>query len=207
MNTEVKKILRKYLVMGSVNCLQHPEETLKQAIEGGITAFQYREKGLNALIDKEKVELGWRLRTICKENGIPFFVNDDIDLVNMLEVDGIHVGQDDHHADKLREMYPEKIIGLSISTIEELNNSPISHVDYIGAGPMFPTVTKENAKKVAGPEWITTIKNTYPSMPVVGIGGINHQNAATVLKAGADGVAVSSCVTGARDIVQAVRNL
>ncbi|MEW9501088.1 thiamine phosphate synthase [Jeotgalibacillus marinus] len=207
MNLDVKNMLRRYLVMGSQNCVHEPEETLKQAIAGGITAFQYREKGQGALVGQAKEELGWRLRRICKKHDVPFFINDDIELVESLEVDGIHVGQDDHHVDDVRRKHPDKIIGLSVSTIRELERSPIHQVDYLGAGPVFPTLTKVDAKRAVGIEWITTIKKNYPTLPIVGIGGIDQQNAASVLKAGAEGIAVISAITHAINIEQAVRNL
>ena len=88
MSWELNQVLRKYLIMGSQNCRnKDPEQILKQAIEGGITAFQFREKGLGSLEDEEKIALGWKLRLICGKYGIPFFINDDIELIG--RVDGL----------------------------------------------------------------------------------------------------------------------
>src|SRR5699024_1955853 len=103
---------------------------------------------------KKKTELGMELRAICREHNIPFIINDDIELVDTLEADGIHVGQGDTTVAYLRERYPNLIIGLSISNREELNKSNTALIDYIGAGPVFATMTKEDAKEVAGLEWI-----------------------------------------------------
>src|SRR5690625_2452092 len=110
--------------MGSQNCDRDPVYILTEAIKGGITAFQYREKGVNALIGEAKITLGKKLRAICKENNIPFFINDDIELINVLDVDGVHVGQDDTPVNDIRRDYPNILIGLSVSNKSELQKSP-----------------------------------------------------------------------------------
>ncbi|WP_085506472.1 thiamine phosphate synthase [Thalassobacillus devorans] len=203
----LKERLRKYLVMGSVNCNRAPEETLRAAIKGGITAFQYREKGEGALQGKEKVQLGLLLRQICKQHDVLFIVNDDTDLAESLDADGIHVGQSDESPADLREVFPDKIIGLSVSSWEEVEKSTLAAVDYLGAGPMFSTNTKADAKNPVGPEWVRELRRKYSSLPIVGIGGISCGNSKDVLSAGADGVAVISAVTQAADIPRAVRQL
>ncbi|WP_028784340.1 thiamine phosphate synthase [Thalassobacillus devorans] len=199
--------LRKYLVMGSVNCDRDPAAVLLEAIEGGITAFQYREKGRGALQGKEKFELGMRLRSICKEHEVLFIVNDDIDLVESLEADGVHVGQDDVSPGDLRKIFPEIVIGLSVSNWTEVEKSPMEHVNYLGAGPLFPTSTKADAKRPVGPLWIKELRGEFPSMPIVGIGGINCKNAHAIISAGADGVAVISAITQAENIPRSVKQL
>ncbi|GGC96217.1 thiamine-phosphate synthase [Thalassobacillus devorans] len=204
---KLKDRLHKYLVMGSVNCDRAPEEILREAIKGGITAFQYREKGEGALQGKEKLQLGLLLRQICKQHGVLFIINDDTDLAEALNADGIHVGQSDESPAALREVFPDKIIGLSVSSWAEVEKSPIGAVDYLGAGPMFSTTSKADAKNPVGPEWVRELRKKYPSIPIVGIGGISCGNSNDVLSAGADGVAVISAVTQAADIPQAVRQL
>ncbi|GGA72659.1 thiamine phosphate synthase [Ornithinibacillus halotolerans] len=201
------KKLRKYFVMGSQNCSLDPVETLKLAVEAGITAFQFREKGVGSLTGEKKLELGKKLREICLEHNVLFIINDDVDLVKPLEADGIHVGQEDVSVNDLRKLMPEKIIGLSVSNRFELEQSPIHLVDYVGAGPIFSTTTKSDAKAPVGIEWIKAIRNEYPSIPLVGIGGINTTNAGQVMSAGADGVAVISAITKAENIEKAVKNL
>lgn len=193
--------------MGSQNCDRNPEEILREAIAAGITAFQFREKGTGSLRGDEKISLGKKLRAICRESGIPFIINDDVDLVDVFEVDGIHVGQDDTDVKILREKYPELFIGLSVSNENELNNSPIDLVDYVGAGPVFATSSKEDAKKPVGVEWIQFLRQEHPELPIVGIGGINETNAHEVIEAGADGVAVISAITKSKNIAETVRNL
>ncbi|HLS10187.1 thiamine phosphate synthase [Lentibacillus sp.] len=199
--------LRKYFVMGSQNCDRKPEDILKEAAKAGITAFQFREKGEDSLSGQEKLALGQRLRDICAHYNVLFFVNDDIDLVEPLEADGIHVGQNDMGLEKVREIYPDKIIGLSVSNQAEVNNSPIQLADYLGAGSVFATSSKTDAEQAVGLEWIRTLKRQHPDMPIVGIGGITEVNAASVINAGADGVAIISAITKADNVEAAVKNL
>lgn len=203
----VRIMLRKYFIMGSQNCQRDPRVILQEALEAGITAFQYREKGRGALSGTDKIELGKQLRTVCWEHSVPFIVNDDIELVDTLDADGIHVGQDDVSVEELRKRYPNLIIGLSISNSEELAKSNTAVIDYIGAGPVFSTMTKEDVKQVAGLEWIHQLRHEEPLLPIVGIGGINESNAAQVLKAGADGVSVISAITNSKNISETVNSL
>ena len=203
----LKDQLRKYFIMGSQNCSRNPVDILEEAIQGGITAFQFREKGEGSLTGMEKIELGKQLRNICLEHRIPFFINDDIDLADTLHVDGIHVGQDDMPIEEIKNLYPNKIIGLSISNREELNQSPVDLIDYIGAGAVFPTSTKKDAKAAVGLEWIKTLRSEFPDLPIVGIGGITTHNAHKVREAGADGISVISAITEAENITEVVRSL
>ncbi|MFC7060925.1 thiamine phosphate synthase [Halobacillus seohaensis] len=204
---ELSQRLRKYLIMGSQNCERDPADILKEAIEGGITAFQFREKGPGSLQGEEKLALGKRLRELCRTHDVLFIVNDDSVLVDPLEADGIHVGQDDVDVQELRSLFPKKIIGLSISNEEELKGSAVDVVDYLGAGPMFATSTKVDAKEPVGVEWIKRVKFLYPGIPLVGIGGITVGNAREVMEVGADGVSAITAITAAKDVVRAVKLL
>nr|WP_106495219.1 thiamine phosphate synthase [Lentibacillus sp. Marseille-P4043] len=207
MNQTFSQNLRKYLIMGSQNCEHDPVEILQSAISAGITAFQFREKGEGALKGNEKLRLGHKLREVCTQYHIPFIVNDDIELVYSLEADGIHVGQEDKSVEELRRLFPHKIIGLSVSNLHEVSTSPIQMVDYIGAGPVFNTTSKPDAKFAVGLEWITTLRERFLDLPICGIGGITTQNSASVIEAGANGVAVISAITKAKNIEKAVGNL
>ncbi len=202
-----KNMLRKYFIMGSQNCHRDPREILQEAAAAGITAFQFREKGKHSLKGAAKVELAKDLKAICHDFQIPFIINDDVDLAKQLDADGIHVGQDDQPVEFVRKQFPNKIIGLSISTNKELNHSPLEIVDYIGAGPIFATNTKEDAKKAVGLEWIQNLKKQHPSLPIVAIGGINTTNAQEVIQAGADGVSFITAITETNHILQAVQRL
>ncbi|MET3682917.1 thiamine-phosphate pyrophosphorylase [Alkalibacillus flavidus] len=178
---------------------------LQQAINGGITTFQFREKGKNALSGQAKIELGHRLRRICKDYGIPFFVNDDIEIVRELEADGVHIGQDDSDIREIREMFPELLIGLSISTTEELHVSRWDLADYLGVGPVFKTSSKDDAKEVIGIEGLRFIQEQVP-LPVVAIGGIDESNAQQVRQTGA-GVSVISAISRSEQPNETVKRL
>lgn len=204
----LRKQLRKYFIMGSQDCEQlDPVEVLESALAAGITAFQYREKGEGSLTSTDKLKLGTKLRGLCTHYQVPFIVNDDIELVALLDADGIHVGQNDLSVERVRELFPDKVIGLSVSNPDEEAQSPIHLVDYLGAGPVFPTQSKADAKDAVGVAWIQTLRSKYPKFPIVGIGGITTQNAASVIEAGADGVSVISAITKADNIEEAVRKL
>ncbi|RDW21231.1 thiamine phosphate synthase [Oceanobacillus chungangensis] len=204
MSFSIKQILRKYFIMGSQNCNRNPAEILEEAVKAGITAFQFREKGDGCLAGEAKLNLGKQLRAICQRADIPFIVNDDIELVDLLDADGIHVGQDDIPVESVRKLFPNKIVGLSVSNAKELAISPIDLVDYVGAGPIFDTTTKLDAKEAVGLEWITNLRREFTKLPIVGIGGITTENATSVIESGADGVSVISAITAAPDIKRAV---
>lgn len=199
--------LRKYFIMGSQDCDRDPEIILQEAIDAGITAFQFREKGKGSLNDEAKIDLGKKLRALCRNHNIPFFINDDVELATTLDVDGIHVGQDDEKIANLRSEFPNLLIGLSVSNEAELKRSPIHLVDYVGAGPIFGTTSKDDAKAAVGTEWIKFLRNKHRYLPIVGIGGINTSNAQQVIEAGADGVAVISAITKSENIYTTVSSL
>lgn len=197
--------LHTYFIMGSQNCREKPETVLEQAILGGITAFQFREKGEDARTGDEKVDLGHRLRRICRRHSIPFFVNDDTELVRVLDADGVHVGQDDRDISSVREDFPDLLIGLSVSTEEELDNSRWELADYLGVGPVFRTSSKDDAKEVIGIEGLQAIQEKVP-LPVVAIGGINETNVQEVRQTVA-GASVISAVAGSDNPEEMVRRL
>ena len=131
------------------------------------------------------MELGKRLRQICKEKDILFIVNDDVELAKTLQADGIHVGQEDMPVDEVRERFPDKIVGLSVANMEEVKRSRLDLVDYVGAGPIFATPTKPDDQP-SGYDWLKEIRTLHPNVSIVAIGGIKPENAQTVLKAGAE---------------------
>ncbi|MBO8155527.1 MAG: thiamine phosphate synthase [Bacillaceae bacterium] len=187
--------LRLYFVMGSQNCEQSPEQTIKKAIKGGITCFQFREKGNGAKTGREKLDLALRLKKICQNHHIPFIVNDDVDLALEIEADGVHIGQEDEPAEYVRQKIGDKILGISAHNIGEARQAAMMGADYLGVGPMFPTKTKKDIRKVRGPKVIQEIRNAGITLPITGIGGINSENLEQVLRAGADGIAVISAIS------------
>lgn len=198
--------LRLYFIMGSTNCPKAPAKVLNEAITGGITMFQFREKGSGSLTTEAKFNLGRRLQKLCVANGIPFIVNDDIDLAIALNADGIHVGQEDTPALAIRQLLGEdKIIGVSAHSLEEAKKAIEDGADYLGIGPIYPTSSKDDAKAVQGTALIEEIRSHGINIPLVGIGGITSRNTAPVITAGADGISVISAIAGAENITLAAK--
>ncbi|WIV18380.1 thiamine phosphate synthase [Paenibacillus polygoni] len=206
-SSRMKELLQVYFVMGSQNCKKSPESTLTEALQGGITLFQFREKGPGSMSGVERMELALHLRRLCQEKGVPFIVNDDVDLALAIGADGVHIGQDDEEAARVRERIGDIILGVSAHTLEEARLAQDQGADYIGVGPIYPTNSKEDAHAVQGPEVIESMRAQEMDIPIVGIGGITSVNAARVLEAGADGVAVISAISLAEDIAESVKRL
>ncbi|KMY53418.1 thiamine-phosphate pyrophosphorylase [Bacillus sp. FJAT-27231] len=203
----LKDQLQVYFIMGSPNCLKDPVLTLKEAIAGGITFFQFREKGTGALTGEEKIKLASELQEICRDHSIPFIVNDDVELAVKLEADGVHIGQGDEALHVVREKMPGKIIGLSAHTMEEVKAAIREGADYVGIGPIFPTLTKTDTKPVQGTKLIEEIRSSSLSIPIVGIGGIHAGNAVEVIVNGADGVSVITAISQAASPKEAAAQL
>jgi thiamine-phosphate pyrophosphorylase len=198
----IRDLLKVYFILGSTNCLKDPVEVLEEAIVGGITIFQFREKGNGALKGAAKYELAKDFQRICKVANIPFIVNDDVDLALELDADGIHIGQEDEPVEKIREKIGDKILGVSAHTIEEARKAVEYGADYLGIGPIFPTNTKEDAKAVQGTSFIEKLRKSGLDIPLVGIGGITIDNAHSVIQAGADGVSVITAISLAKEITK-----
>lgn len=204
----VRRALQLYLVMGSVNTTRDPVEVLRQAIAGGITLFQFREKGTGALTGEARTALALRLREVCSQHGIPFIVNDDVELAVAVEADGVHVGQDDADAALVRARIGEgRMLGVSAHSALEAHRAVQAGADYLGVGPMYPTRSKADAHAVLGPAGMAELRAAGIAVPVVGIGGITPDTAAAVMAAGADGVAVISAIAGAADVHAAAAQL
>ncbi|MDN5361914.1 MAG: thiamine-phosphate pyrophosphorylase [Moorella sp. (in: firmicutes)] len=179
-------------------------ELVRAALAGGATAIQLREKDLPA---REQVELGRAIRELTRAAGATFIVNDRLDVVQAVEADGLHIGQEDLPAPIARQLLgPDKILGVSTGTIAEARQAEADGADYLGVGSIYATGSKGDAGEPIGPEGLRAIKEAV-NIPVVGIGGINAGNAAAVIAAGAAGVAVISAVIGAPDVAAAARRL
>jgi thiamine-phosphate pyrophosphorylase len=203
---QLRDLLKIYFIMGSVNCRKAPAKVLNEAISGGITMFQFREKGTGALTAEARLHLGKRLQKICRANGVPFIVNDDIDLAIAVDADGIHVGQDDTPARVIRQLLgDDKIIGVSAHSLVEAQQAIEDGADYLGIGPIYPTSSKDDAQAVQGTLMIEELRNSGITIPIVGIGGITEHNAAPIFTSGADGISIISAIAGAEDIAMAVR--
>lgn len=179
-------------------------EVIRAAIAGGATIVQYREKEGTT---RQLVEEARALRELTRQAGVPLIVNDRVDIALAVDADGVHVGQDDMPAPLARKlMGPGKIVGVSATNLEEALQAERDGADYIGAGPVFATPTKPDAAPPIGLEGLAEICRRV-SIPVIAIGGINEENAAAVIAAGADGVAVVSAIVAAPDVEAAARRL
>lgn len=204
----IKEALKVYFIMGSPNCKDNPAHVLQEALDGGITLFQFREKGIGALTGDKKVELAKELQQLCNAHQIPFIVNDDIDLAIDLNADGVHIGQDDESIEEVRKKIGiDKMIGVSVHSYDEAITALEGGADYFGIGPVFPTTTKEDAKPSNGTKLIEELRNKGFSIPIVGIGGITAENARSVILAGADGVSVITAISHAPSVTEAAKAL
>ncbi|WP_141526265.1 thiamine phosphate synthase [Bacillus thuringiensis] len=204
---KMSKLLQVYLIMGSNNCTRDPLAVLKEALDGGVTLFQFREKGEGSLIGGDRVRFAKELQTLCKEYSVPFIVNDDVELAIELDADGVHVGQDDEGITSVREKMGDKIIGVSAHTIEEARFAIENGADYLGVGPIFTTSTKKDTKAVQGTKGLAYFREQGITVPIVGIGGITIENTAAVIEAGADGVSVISAISLAESAYESTRKL
>lgn len=203
-----KKLLKLYFICGTTTCLGKDLYTVvEDALKGGITLFQFREKGKGALEGKEKLELAIKLKNLCKKYNVPFIVNDDIELALKIDADGIHVGQDDLGVDEIRKLMPNKIIGLSIGNEEELKQSKVEYVDYVGVGPVYVTQSKDDAGGAIGYEGLELMRKLLPQMPLVAIGGIQTQHIKDVMKTNVDGVSIISAISYSDNIEKTVREM
>ena len=203
-----KELLKLYFICGTTTCLGKDLYTVvEDALKGGITLFQFREKGKGALEGKEKLELAVKIQDLCKKYNVPFIVNDDIELALEIDVDGVHVGQDDLGVDEIRKLMPNKIIGLSIGNEEELKQSKVEYVDYVGVGPVYVTQSKDDAGGAIGYEGLELMRKLLPQMPLVAIGGIQTQHIKNVMKTNVDGVSIISAISYSENIEETVREM
>ena len=179
-------------------------QVVEAAIAGGVTVVQYREKGATT---RRMVEEAHGLRELCRRRAVPFIVNDRLDVALAVDADGLHVGQDDLPASLARRLIGRgKLLGVSAESPEEAVRAQADGADYVGASPIFATPTKPDAPPPLGIEGLRLIAAAV-SIPVVAIGGINRDNAAAMVEAGAAGIAVVSALVSAEDVESAARSL
>lgn len=193
---QMREYLRMYLVIGSVNCQEYPLRVLEEALAGGVTLVQFREKGPGSLAGEARLALALQMQAACGRAGVPFIINDDVDLALRIGADGVHIGQDDEDPARVRARIGNRLLGVSAHTAEEARLAASHGADYLGIGPIYPTVSKDDAHAVQGPGILRELRGAGIGLPLVGIGGITAARAGEVITAGADGVAVISAVTG-----------
>lgn len=179
-------------------------DTLREALDGGISMVQLRDK---LLTRAEFLALARSVQAVLEGRGVPLVINDRVDVAAEIGAEGVHVGQTDMAVSEVRRrLGPGPIVGLSVSRASELAQVDPALVDYVGVGPIFPTRTKLDTPPALGAESITQFKAQL-GLPVVAIGGIHAGNAAELIAAGADGVAVVSAICSATDAKRAARAL
>lgn len=179
-------------------------EIAQGAINGGATLLQLREKGNSA---REVVEMGKRLRELTRAAGIPFIINDRVDIAVAVEADGVHLGQDDLPLKVARRILGERaIIGASAGNVEEALRAQEGGADYLGVGSIFPTPSKSDAGEPIGCSGLREIKAQI-DLPIIAVGGITLESVEEVLEAGASGIAVISAVAKSSDVTKATAEL
>ncbi|WP_288521577.1 thiamine phosphate synthase [uncultured Brachyspira sp.] len=182
---------------------QNLYEQVESALKGGATCVQLREKNLD---EELFLEEAIKIKSLCKKYGIPFLVNDNVDIAIKCEADGVHVGQEDTAVSKVRKLVGDKmIIGVSVQNINEALESIKNGADYLGVGAMFSTSTKLDANVIPF-ENLKSVCNAV-NIPVVAIGGIGKNNIMKLAGSGADGVALVSAIFGAKNIEEECREL
>ncbi len=199
-------MLRAYFIAGTQDIKDKSktlQEVAKQAMEAGITAFQYREKGPGSLSGSARDEMAADLREMCSDYEIPFIVDDDVDLAIKTNADGIHVGQKDERVTKVIEQVGTKMfVGLSCDTKEQIDiANHIDGISYLGSGPVFPTGSKADADPVIGVDGLAKLVKVS-QLPVVAIGGITEKNIVELPKTG---VSVISMIAQSDDIFRTVK--
>ena len=178
-------------------------EVVRESLDGGVTFLQLREKNLNeAAFYEEAVEL----QELAREYGIPFVVNDNVEIAIKMNADGVHVGQNDMEAGDVRALIgPDKILGVSAQTVEQAVLAEKRGADYLGVGAVFPTGSKDDAVEVSH-AMLKAICEAV-SIPVVAIGGITKDNTMELSGSGIVGIAVISAIYKQKDIRQAAAEL
>ena len=179
------------------------ESQVEQALKGGATFVQLREKELD---EETFLEEAKKIKKLCGKYHVPFVINDNVDIALAVDADGVHVGQSDMEAGKVREkLGPDKIIGVSCKTVEQALLAKKHGAHYLGVGAMYPTGPNKDATAVTP----AALSENCPAVdiPVVAIGGINKDRLEPLKGTGVDGVAVVSAIFAAEDIEKAAKVL
>lgn len=168
----------------------HPR-LVELAIAGGADTIQFRQKTGST---REMILVARQMRVLCRKAGVPFIVNDRLDVALAAQAEGVHLGQDDFPIPLARKLLGEEaVIGGSAGTLEEARKCFLEGADYIGFGPVFPTTSKEDAGPASGLSLLEQVVKEIP-LPIIAIGGITRDNTLRVMEAGAYGIAVISAV-------------
>lgn len=198
--------LRVYLVTGESDSAT-TLKTVSAAVAGGVTAVQYRNKHEDT---RARSAVAGRLASALEASGLPLLVNDDVEAAQTPGVAGVHLGPDDMHPGKARDLLgPDALIGWSIHDLDQLSdNDAIDASDYLAASPVWETQTKLDTTPPLGLEGVKALRIAMPErLPLVGIGGISADNAGDLIRAGAGGIAIVSAIWNATDPASMARRL
>ena len=208
MTTRVAQALRLCLVTDAAACAPRDlADVVRAAVRGGVTSVQLREKRLETRAFVARARLLQEVLSEAPEK-VPLIINDRVDVALACAADGVHVGQSDMHATIVRRLLPDAIIGMSVESAADARAVAVEAlpVDYLGVSPVFATPTKTDTAPPLGLAGLAAIR-ALTSLPLVAIGGIAAANAAEVLAAGADGLAVVSAICAATDPEAAAERL
>jgi thiamine-phosphate pyrophosphorylase len=192
-----RKSLAVYLVTDRSLTRGRPlADVVGAAVQGGATCVQLREKTADT---REFLAQAMLLKALLAPHGIPLVINDRIDVALACGAEGVHLGQGDMPVEDARRLLPPQVfIGWSVETMQDVARSALLPVDYLGVSPVFATPTKTDTKRPFGLDGLRRVREAT-ALPLVAIGGIHAGNAADILRAGADGLAVVSAICGADD--------
>ena len=180
-------------------------EDTKAALEGGMTYVQMREKG-DPMTEDELLTEALALKALCAEYGVPFVIDDDVELAVKCGADGVHVGQSDMACvEARRALGSAKVVGVSAQTVEQAIQAEKDGADYLGVGAVFPTGSKDDADDVSH-DTVKAICEAV-SIPVIAIGGISKDNVGQLSGLGLDGIAVISAIYASDDLKSATEDL
>ncbi|MCP4623405.1 MAG: thiamine phosphate synthase [bacterium] len=179
-------------------------DIIRSAVQGGVTCVQVREKECSTL---DFIEQAQSIKEYLQSRGVPLIINDRVDVALAVGADGVHLGQTDMPLDMAKNIIGDSmIIGISAESLADAIAAGKGGADYLGVSPIYATPTKTDTAPPLGLEGLRAIRQKV-NLPLVGIGGLNRDNAAAVIRHGGDGVAVVSAIVAADDPMQAAGDL
>jgi thiamine-phosphate pyrophosphorylase len=193
---------RLYVILDAALITSSEMDCALSLAEAGVRLLQYRNKSVPT---RQYLESSRKLAEVLRPHGVSFFVNDRPDVAFLAGATGVHVGQNDLDVEQARQISgPDKLVGVSTHNLEQFQRAAASSADYIALGPIFSTSSKANPDPVVGIELLRKLR-PLTGKPIVAIGGISLERAASVIEAGADSVAVISGILSAADPAQRAR--
>lgn len=183
-------------------------EVLTKACQQGIRYFQFRDKDGSLLSGEERLELAKKAQAICQTHQVLFIINDDVQLAKQIKADGVHIGQTDQEAARVRQLIGDQmILGVSAHTPTQVQQAIEDGADYVGCGPIFTTQSKVKVRPAIGPDLFSRLQAVNPTFPVFAIGGIHANNIEIVHQMNPDAICVISEISHAENIEQTIKQL